>query len=108
MRDKMINLTRNIFAYGMSILLVACLIAACVYIIALIVGQPASVTIHEVMSTRILPFVYYGGITISFIGIINLYLNGKLLFRLDIPKREKRTAKSYIDNANNFCDEQDK
>lgn len=108
MKEKLIKLTQNVFAYGMSILLVACLLVACVYIFAIIVGQPMSVSIHEVMSTKALPIVYYSGITLSFIGIVNLYLNGKLLFRLDIPKRDKRNAKAYIDNANNFCDEQDK
>ena len=90
MKQKCIKGTQMMFAYGMSILLVVCFITALAYLVALIVGQPVSVAIHEVLSGTILPVVYYSGISLSMVGILNLYLKGDLLFRLDIPKRTDR------------------
>ena len=90
MKEKWIKATQMIFAYGMSVLLVMCLITALIYIAALIIGQPASAAIHEVMSGKVLPWVYYAGILLSFDGLLNLYLKGELLFRLDIPKQSER------------------
>lgn len=94
MKEKWIKATQMLFAYGMSILLVVCFITALVYIAALMIGQPVSVTIHEVMSGKVLPVVYYAGILLSFVGLLNLYLKGELLFRLDIPKKSDRERKT--------------
>lgn len=90
MREKWLKGTQLVFGYGMSVLLVVCLVAALAYIVALIVGQPVSVTIHEVMMNQVLPPVYYAGILLSFDGLLHLYLKGELLFRLDIPKKSER------------------
>ena len=90
MREKWLKGTQLVFGYGMSVLLVVCLVVALAYIIALIVGQPVSVTIHEVMMSKVLPPVYYAGILLSFDGLLHLYLKGELLFRLDIPKKSER------------------
>ena len=90
MREKCIKATQMIFAYGMSVLLVVCFIAALAYIVALVIGQPGSVVIHEVVSSRVFPLVYYGGILLSFDGMLHLYLKGELLFRLDLPKHPRK------------------
>jgi len=90
MKEKWIKATQMMFAYGMSILLIVCFVTALVYMFALIVGQPVSVMIHEVMSANVLPLVYYSGILLSVVGMLNLYLKGELLFRLDIPKNPHR------------------
>jgi len=90
MKKKWINATQMIFAYGMGILLIVCFITALIYIAALVVGQPTSAAIHAVMSTKVLPLVYYSGILLSFDGLLNLYLKGELLFRMDIPKNPKQ------------------
>ncbi len=90
MKKKWINATQMIFAYGMSILLIVCFITALIYVAAMVAGQPASVAIHAVMSTKVLPLVYYSGILLSFDGLLNLYLKGELLFRIDIPKNPKQ------------------
>ena len=90
MKEKWLKGTQLLFGYGMSVLLVVCLLVALAYIVALIVGQPVSVTIHEVMMEKVLPPVYYAGILLSFDGLLHLYLKGELLFRLDIPKRSER------------------
>ncbi len=87
MKEKWIKGTQMIFAYGMSILLVVCFITALAYLAALIVGQPVSIAIHEVLSGTVLPAIYYSGILLSIVGILNLYLKGEMLFCLDIPKR---------------------
>ena len=87
MKEKWIKGTQMLFAYGMSILLVVCFITALAYLAALILGQPVSVSIHAVLSGTVLPVVYYSGISLPIVGILNLYLKGELLFRLDIPKR---------------------
>ena len=90
MKEKFIKATQLIFAYGMSILLIVCFLAALVYIAALVIGQPTSVMIHEVMSGKVLPLVYYLGILLSFDGLLNLCLRGELLFRLDIPRNSNQ------------------
>lgn len=54
MKEKWIRGTQAVFAYGMSILLVIGFFAALVYAAALILGQPASVRVHTVMSTWVL------------------------------------------------------
>ncbi len=90
MKKKWINATQMIFAYGMGILLIVCFITALIYVAAMVVGQPASVAIHAVMSTKVLPLVYDSGILLSFDGLLNLYLKGELLFRMDIPKNPKQ------------------
>ena len=90
MREKWLKGTQLVCGSGMSVLLVVCLVAALAYIVALIVGQPVSVTIHEVMMNQVLPPVYYAGILLSFDGLLHLYLKGELLFRLDIPKKSER------------------
>ncbi len=93
MRKTCIKATQMIFAYGMSVLLVVCFLAALAYVTALIIGQPGSVAIHQVVSGRVFPLVYYGGILLSFDGMLHLYLKGELLFRLDLPKHPGKKEK---------------
>lgn len=90
MKEKWIKGTQNLFAWGMTVLLFACLIAALAYIAALVLGQPVSVRIHKVISGYVFPPVYYGGILLSVDGLLHLYLKGERLFCLDIPKSSGR------------------
>ena len=92
MKETCIQVTQRIFAYGMSILMVAGFLTALVYMAALILGQPASVAIHDVMSRYVLPVVYIGGILLSFDGMVYLYLKGERLFCLDIPGAKKQKS----------------
>ena len=94
MKKMWLKATQMIFAYGMSILLVVCFLAALFYIAAIVIGQPVSVRIHEIINGYVFPPVYYAGILLSFDGLIHLYLKGDLLFRLDLPKKPKRTQES--------------
>lgn len=89
MKDKLIKITGMIFGYGMAILITVCLLVAVAYILAFIIGMPVSDTINTVCTQHILPIVYKGGITLCIIGIINMYLRGELLFRLETASKDK-------------------
>lgn len=86
MKEKCMKTAQMIFAWGMSVLMAAGLVAAIIYLAALILGQPASVAIHHVMQEYVLPVIYYAGILLSFDGMVYLYLKGERLFCLEIPK----------------------
>lgn len=88
MKDKLIKITKAVFGYGMAALIIVCLFVAIAYIIAFIVGMPVADTINTVCTKNILPIVYKGGITLCIIGIINMYLRGELLFRLEVNKNK--------------------
>lgn len=88
MKDKLIKITKAVFGYGMTILVIVCLIVAIAYVLAFIIGMPAADTINTICTKSVLPVVYKGGITLCIIGIINMYLRGELLFRLEVNKNK--------------------
>ena len=90
MKEKFIKATQMIFFCCLSILIAAGLAIVIIYLVALILGQPASVSIHRVMQECMLPVIYDGGILLSFDGMVYLYLKGERMFCLDIPKAKKQ------------------
>lgn len=90
MKEKLIKATESIFAYGMTILMTVTFLAGVAYFVALIAGQPLSMSIHAVVSQYIFLPVYVTGILLAFDGILNLYLRGELLFRLELGDKHKK------------------
>ena len=57
MKQKLIQVTRTIFAYGMAVLMVVTFLVALCYLSAFIVGLPMSEMICGFLNTYILPYV---------------------------------------------------
>lgn len=89
MRKKLIKVTGSLFGYGMAILIVVCFLVALAYVVAFLVGMPVSGLITDVCTKNILPVVYKSGILLCLIGLINMYLRGVLLFRLEVKCKNK-------------------
>lgn len=89
MKNKFINITGAIFGYGMASLIIVCLLVAIAYILAFFIGMPVADTINTVCTANILPVVYKAGIMLCIIGLINMYIRGELLFRLDVKHKQK-------------------
>lgn len=84
MKKKLIRITQLIFAYGMGVLMTAAFIVAICYVVAFIVGLPASEAICGFLDTYVLPCVYVSGIGLCALGVLNMYLRGEHVFLLNI------------------------
>lgn len=91
MKEKLIKITQDVFGYGMSIFLVVCFGVALAYVVAFIIGRPASDAINSFCTGMLLPVVYKGGIILCILGLVNMYLNGQLIFRLEARKDKKES-----------------
>jgi hypothetical protein len=89
MKEKLTKMTQEVFGYGISILVVLCMFVALAYVVAFIIGAPGSVAINAFCTGKLLPVVYKAGIILCIIGIINMYLNGVLIFRLETNQDKK-------------------
>lgn len=90
MKGKLICVTRLIFGYGLSLLLLICFFVAIAYIVAFFMGLPTADAINSFCSIILLPVVYKAAILLCLIGLFNMYLRGQLIFRLELPKKQER------------------
>ena len=84
MKEKMISAIKRIFSIILGALMIFVFFAAICYIVAFIVGLPASEQICAFLEKYILPYVYMFGILDCLIGTLYLYLTGKHVFVLDL------------------------
>ena len=90
MKQKLIQVTRTIFAYGMAVLMVVTFLVALCYLSAFIVGLPMSEMICGFLNTYILPYVYIAGIAFCILGVFNMYLCKTHEFLLDSSSKKGR------------------
>lgn len=89
MKQKLIQLTRTVFACGMAVLMLVTLLVAVCYLAAFIVGLPLSEAICGFLNAYILPYIYIAGIALCVLGVLNMYLCKTHVFLLDISSKKK-------------------
>ncbi len=89
MKEKIIKLTYSIFSKVTALLMIAILFVGAAYVAALIVGGETALKINEVITGIVLPVICITSVSLSVLGIINMYLRGEKAFVLEIHREEK-------------------
>ncbi len=90
MREKILKVTRPIFAWGLCILMTLALIGALLYIVAFIIGGEGAMSIHEFCTNVFFHCIYIAGIVLAFLGIVNMYLAGEKMYMFEINSKKNK------------------
>lgn len=94
MREKILKVTRHIFAWGLCILMTLALIGALLYIVAFIIGGNGAISIHEFCMNVFFHWIYVTGMILAFLGMVNMYLAGEKMYMFEINSKKDKKNKS--------------
>ena len=83
--NKIVPVLRLIFGYGIMISLFGGVLLFLGYLIALILGGEAAVTICNVLYKQVVPFLVYLTTSCVLLGLVTMYLSGE--FALTASKK---------------------